>query len=459
MDNGPTDKPDHLLPFPANFAWGVSTSAHQVEGGNCNNQWSAWEEQGRIKSGDHAGLACDWWRNAEQDFDRAQEIGINALRLSVEWSRIEPEEGRWDRAAVARYREMLAGLRRRGVRPFVTIHHFTNPRWFEAKGAFAAPASVFLFQRYTQRVVEELGDLCSDWATFNEPNVYTSLGYFLGEFPPGKRGHVLEAALVTRNLCLAHAAAYRTIHSLQAHGNVGWAQHFMVFKPRRQQSAIDRWLAAFVDRRFNDNFAESILLGRAPFPLNKLGETLAEVRDTCDYIGINYYSRLRAGLALDSPHTLFFRLTVPPHKPQGDRGVEVPYGEAYPKGLRRAAERFAPYQKPIYILENGVPDREDRIRPWLMRAAVKQMRKLLAEGVDLRGYFHWSLTDNFEWNEGWHLRFGLIELDPDTQARKPRPSAELYAQIIRESRNGFAAKERISATVPANANGMSQSSR
>jgi beta-glucosidase len=435
MDNGPSEKPIH--DFPAGFVWGVATSAHQVEGGNLNNQWSAWENKGRIKSGDRAGLACDWWRNAEQDFDRAQELGVNALRLSLEWSRIEPEENRWNAAAFSRYRAMLQALRERGMRPFVTLHHFTNPLWFEAKGGFLAKESVRLFQRFTERAVEALGDLCADWTTFNEPNVYAALGYFLGEFPPGQKGRFIRAARVTRNLCLAHAAAYRTIHERQPNTNVGWAQHFVVFKPRRPKSAVDRWLSAFVDRRFNDNFAESILTGQAPFPFNNFGQTLSEVKDTCDYVGINYYSRLRAGLALLSPRTLFFQLTVPPHKPQGDSGIEIPYGEAYPKGLRRAAERFAAFDKPIYILENGVPDRDDRIRPWLMRRAVKHMGKLLANGVDLRGYFHWSLTDNFEWNEGWHLRFGLIELDPETQARKPRFSAQIYADIIRESKNGY----------------------
>jgi beta-glucosidase len=435
MDSGPSEKPNHV--FPAGFAWGVATSAHQVEGGNLNNQWYAWEQKGRIKSGDRVGTACDWWRNAEQDFDRAQELGINALRLSLEWSRIEPEEGRWDPAALARYREMLKALQERHIRPFVTLHHFTNPLWFEARGAFMAPESVHLFERFTRRVTEALGDLCSDWSTFNEPNVYAALGYFLGEFPPGKKGRLLQAARVTRNLCLAHAASYRAIHAAQPNANVGWAQHFVVFKPRQPGAPLDRWLSSFVDRLFNENFAESILSGRAPFPLNVFGRHLAEVRDTCDYVGINYYSRLRAGFAPSSPRTLFFQLTVPPHKPQGDSGVEIPYGEAYPKGLRRAAKRFAAFNKPIYILENGVPDRDDRIRPWLMKAAVKQMRKLLADGVDLRGYFHWSLTDNFEWNEGWHLRFGLIELDPQTQARKPRPSAQIYAEIIRESKNGF----------------------
>jgi beta-glucosidase len=434
MDNGPGDNSNHI--FPAQFAWGVATSSHQVEGGNLNNQWHAWEKQGRIKSGDRVGLACDWWRNAECDFDLAQQLGVNALRLSVEWSRIEPAEGQWDAEAINRYREMLRALAARGIRPFVTLHHFTNPLWLESKGGWLAQVSTQLFERFTQHVVAAMGDLCTDWTTFNEPNVYTSLGYFLGEFPPGRRGRFLEAARGTRNLCLAHAAAYRKIHELQPAANVGWAQHFAVFKPQRPDSAMDRWLTGFIDRRFNQNFAESILDGRAPFPLGRFGDSLAEVKGTCDYVGINYYSRLRAGFNMRSPKTGFFQLTVPPHKPQGDSGIEVPYGEAYPQGLRRAVESFKVFNKPIFILENGVPDRDDRIRPWVIQSSVEQMQAMLRDGVDLRGYFHWSLTDNFEWNEGWHLRFGLIELDPATQERKPRPSAQVYAEIIRKSRNG-----------------------
>ncbi len=435
MDNRPREETEHI--FPDNFIWGVATSAHQVEGGNHNNQWSAWEQQGRIKSGDRAGLACDWWRNAELDFDLAKSLGVNALRLSVEWSRIEPEEGRWDEAALARYRQMLQALRERGLRPFVTLHHFTNPIWFEKKGAFEAADSVRRFERFTMRTVRALADLCSDWVTFNEPNVYTALGYFLGEFPPGKKGRFVQAAGVTRNLCLAHARAYRAIHEIQPQASVGWAQHYVVFKPRRPGSAADRRLCGFIDRRFNENFAESIETGAAPFPLNKLGSELSEVQGTCDYVGINYYSRLRAGFELRSPKTMFFQLTVSPHKPQGDHGIELPYGEAYPEGLRCAVERFKRFNKPIYILENGVPDREDRIRPWVLESSVEQMKGLLREGADLRGYFHWSLTDNFEWNEGWHLRFGLIELDPVTQQRRSRPSAKIFSEIIRKSRNGW----------------------
>jgi beta-glucosidase len=313
MDTGPRSP---TLVFPADFVWGVATSSHQVEGGNSNNQWAAWEQRGRIKSRDRVGFACDWWRNAEQDFDLGKSLGVNALRLSVEWSRIEPHEGQWDESALARYRQMLKALHERGIRPFVTLHHFTNPQWFEAKGAFANPESVRLFQRFTQRVMGALGDLCRDWSTFNEPNVYVSLGYFLGEFPPGKKGRVLESARVTRNLCLAHAAAYRTIHSLQKDANVGWAQHYVVFKPRRTESAMDRWLCSFIQRRFNDNFAEGIQSGQAPFPLNKFGQTLPDIKGTCDFVGINYYSRLRVGFELRSPRTLFVQISVPPHKPR-----------------------------------------------------------------------------------------------------------------------------------------------
>jgi beta-glucosidase len=430
MDNG---SPSKTFTFPADFVWGVATSSHQVEGGNLNNQWATWEDRGRIKSKDCAGFACDWWRNAEKDFDLAKSLGVNALRLSVEWSRIEPNEGQWDESALERYRQMLKALHEGGIRPFVTLHHFTNPQWFEAKRAFANAESVRLFQRFTQRVIGALGDLCRDWTTFNEPNVYVSLGYFLGEFPPGKKGRIIEAAQVTRNLCLAHAAAYRTIHSLQKDANVGWAQHYVVFKPRRPDSAMDRWLCSFIQRRFNDNFAQGIQNGRAPFPLNKFGQTLPEVKGTCDFVGINYYSRLRVGFNPRSPKTLFVEISVPPHKPQGDSGIEVPYGEVYPEGLRLAVEHFAGFRKPIYILENGVPDREDRIRPWAIESIIKQMQGLLADGIDLRGYFHWTLVDNFEWNEGWHLRFGLFELDPATQIRKPRPSAKVYERMIQQS--------------------------
>src|SRR5262245_61823681 len=176
------------LAFPKGFLWGVATSAHQVEGGNTNNSWYAWERSGHIHTGESAGLACDWWEHAERDFDLAQGMGLNALRLSLEWSRIEPQPGVWDKAALARYRQMLLGLRTRGLEPLVTLHHFTNPLWLEERGAFLAPDAAERFVRYATHAVEELGDLCDFWCTINEPNVYALIGYVVGYFPPGRTG-------------------------------------------------------------------------------------------------------------------------------------------------------------------------------------------------------------------------------------------------------------------------------
>jgi beta-glucosidase len=426
-----------LPPFtiiPSDFLWGVATSAYQVEGRTHNNQWSQWERDGRLHTSFRVGLACDWWRNAERDFEAAQQIGVNALRLSVEWSRIEPEEGRWDDLALARYAQMLRDLRERGIRPHITLHHFTQPLWFDRQGGFLNPRSPYLFARFVRRVVTYLGPLCSDWATFNEPNVYTSLGYQVGYFPPGYRGRIFDAARVTLNMAHAHARAYEIIHSLQPHAMVGWAQHIIILAPTRADSAVDRKLCQWHDRLFNGNFSDTIIRGAVPLPLLSDPE-ISRVVGTYDYIGINYYSRLHAQFDHHRRDTLCAHITVPEYLPQGDCGTEYPYGEAFTEGMYLAAQRFADLGKPILFLEHGVPDRTDRIRPQILGEAREQIERILAAGINLRGYFHWSLVDNFEWNEGWHLRFGLIELDPDTQQRRWRPSARVYQRIIREARD------------------------
>jgi beta-glucosidase len=420
-------------PFPPGFLWGVSTAAHQVEGGNTNNQWHEWEQAGRIKSGDNVGLACDWWRDAEPDLDRAQQLGINALRVSIEWSRVEPLPGVFDDEALLRYREILIGIRQRGMRPWVCLHHFTHPIWLERRGGFLDPAAPRMFADFAHCVVTALGDLCTDWVTFNEPNVYVSLGYVLGAFPPGFQGKLLDAARVTVNLCRAHAAAYHLIHGIQKQANVGWAQHVMTFAPGDPQSAADRLLCRVHEVTFNQNFLESLVTGKAPFPLSLRALRLPEVVGTFDYLGVNYYSRMH--LTFDRAHRerLFVRHYVPDHLLQGDQGVEHPYGEFYPDGLYEALRLAGQCKKPIYVLENGIPDRTDSLRPTVLQNAVHQMQRALSERIDLRGYFHWTLVDNFEWNEGWHLRFGLFALDPETQIRRARPSAKVFADIIRAS--------------------------
>ena len=428
-----TNSADHTqngkpLKFPDGFLWGVSTAAHQVEGGNENNQWAPWENAGKTKSREASGKACDWWNNAEGDFDLARDLGLNALRLSLEWSRIEPAPGQWNGQALRRYRQMLEGLVQRGIQPFVSLHHFTHPQWFEEAGAFLNASAAEQFERFARRVVSDLGDLCRYWVTFNEPNVFAAMGYVLGDFPPGRSGDVRMALRVIDGMAACHARAYRAIHEVQPDARVGWAHNYVVFEPERRLF-LDRWSAGLLNRLFNESFLVTIERGQPANPINLDGKPLRTVKGTCDFIGVNVYSRFHVEFSLRHASQLFSNVYVPDDVPQGDHGVDKPYGEAYPGAVAAAVQRCARIGKPIYILENGVPDAQDRIRPWLIVNVIRELHRLIAQGIDIRGYFHWTLTDNFEWSEGWRLRFGLLELDAVTQRRTMRPSGHLYRSI------------------------------
>jgi beta-glucosidase len=337
----------------------------------------------------------------------------------------------WDGAALARYREMLLGLRDRGLEPMVTLHHFTNPLWFEDRGGFLAPDAVERFERYVARVIAELGDLCDLWCTVNEPNVYGVLGYQLGIFPPGHHGDTRSMVRTQATMARAHAAAYCAIHAAQPEARVGWAHAHYTFDPATASAPLDGLVASLVDATFNDFFFRAVLTGRAVFPFSLAAGDLRAVRDTCDFVGINTYYRDRVAFDPRRPRELFGRRYAAPAAPHGDEGVISTSGEVYPQGILRAARRLAALGKPIYVTENGVADREDRLRPWVLAQAARAMHDALKEGIDLRGYYHWTLVDNFEWADGWSMRFGLVALDTATQERTPRPSADLFSAIAR----------------------------
>jgi beta-glucosidase len=411
--------------FPDGFIWGVATAAHQVEGGNTNNQWYAWEQRGGILSGDHCGLACDWWEHAEADFDRARDLQVNGMRLSVEWSRVEPEQGRWDDVAIARYRQMLQGLRARGIEPLVTLHHFTTPHWLERQGGFGQEGAVAHFARFARHCAEVFGDLCDFWCTVNEPNVYATLGYLLGIWPPGHKGDTLGSLRVQARLLRAHAAAYHAIHAAQPHARVGLAHHIRIFDPARPRNPFDRFVAGVQDGGFNGLVLDALRFGRARGPLALLAGDVSAARGAYDFVGVNYYTREVVQVDLRRPGEMFGRRFTMPGSQQQDQE----YGEVYPDGLRRVLERLAVLGKPIYVTENGFADSTDRIRPTALAHTVLAMHRALDHGAPVRGYYHWTLVDNFEWAEGWRMRFGLIALDPATQERTPRASAAVYAAI------------------------------
>ncbi len=421
-----------MLTFPGGFLWGVSTSAHQFEGHNDSNQWAHWERQGRIRSGDRNRRACDWWIESRRDLDLCRHLGLNAIRISVDWGRIEPQDGNWRRDVVHRYRCLLDEIRRAGMRPFVTLHHFTHPQWFEEEGGFLGRVSAERFAMFADRLIRELRDLCSDWLTFNEPNVYSAFGYLFGEFPPGHRSRIRDCATVFTNMHRAHALAYERIHSIQPEASVGLATNWVKFQAA-SDFGLDRLLTFLYDSSFNRSSLQMLRCGSLPSPFGKLANEIPELMGKLDFIGLNVYNRLHVKAPWDEASRRTGGIFVPPGAPQGDRGCERPYGEAYPEAVLAAVKQYAALAVPIYITENGVPDRADRIRPWILTQSLRRVHQLLEKKFDIRGYFHWSLVDNFEWSEGWTLRFGLYELDPRTQERRPRPSSELYRAIIQQN--------------------------
>jgi beta-glucosidase len=425
--------PDDRISFPPGFLWGTATSAHQVEGNNDNNDWWAFERvPGAIWHDDRSGLACDWWRDAEADFDRMVALSHNTHRLSLEWSRVEPREGEWDQRAVARYRAMLAGLRQRGIEPMVTLHHFTTPLWLARQGGWSNPAVVACFRRWAGQAVEFFGDLVKLWCTVNEPAIYAALGYLFGAHAPGAQG-VRNYFLVLRNMLQAHAATYRVIHALDGRARVGLVKNIQLFDPADPASPLDRLWAWFFDYAFNQIPLKAIQDGKLRLPTGLGLSPYGPLIGSSDFIGVNYYNRNMVAFEPGQGELLGVRRFPKPGAEVSDWGRGGTYGEVYPEGMYRALTRVARLGLPIYVTETGLPDADDDQRPRFLVTHLAQVARAIADGADVRGLYFWSLVDNFEWAEGWALRFGLIALDKKTQERTPRPSARLFAAIAAEN--------------------------
>jgi beta-glucosidase len=410
--------------FPPDFLWGTATSSHQVEGNHNNNAWWLWEqEESHILKGEKSGLACDWWENAEADLDRATEMGTNAHRFSLEWSRIEPEPSHFDEAALARYREILQAMYHRDIEPMVTLHHFTLPQWLVEKGDFGSEIVVDYFRRYTAKVVDVLGDLIPKWVTINEPQVFTAFRYLDDAFPaPARRGWS-AAFEATRNMLRCHAVAYHTIKDAHPKALVGVAKQYRPIEAWPEGNFFDRWWAKRLHWVFNDMWMDSMADGRLRFPIGR--GKIENLAGTFDFVGINYYSR---SLVRFPPRAgKLYELDLPP----GAEAVDDNFFEVYPSGLFRGIKAYMKYKKPIYITENGLPDIEDKIRPSFILRHLREVWRAISFNFPVMGYYHWSLVDNFEWERGWTQRFGLIEMDPESQERRLRPSAELYSEICK----------------------------
>jgi beta-glucosidase len=420
--------PQATFHFPRGFLWGTATASHQVEGNNTNNNWWAWEQEpGRILQGHKSGLACNWWGGRwREDLDRAVAGGQNAHRLSIEWSRIQPAPDRWDEDALDRYREIMRGLHERGMIPMVTLHHFTDPLWLTEMGGWENDLVVEYFEKYTRKVVEGLKEYASLWVTINEPNVYAVSGYILGDFPGGKQD--FRAALrVLENMLRSHAAAYRVIHTLQPAARVGVAINYRGFQPAKSWFPPDSLAAWLQSRTFNDLFPRALRDGVMGLPV--LRKRIPEAKGTQDFIGINYYTKDWVSFNLLKYQELFGRRFYPPSADLSDTGFIA----NEPTGMFEALKWGLQFNVPIFVTENGVEDSDDHLRPRYLAQHLHQVWRGVNFNWPVRGYFQWTLVDNFEWERGWTQRFGLWELDLETHSRRKRRSADLYAEICREN--------------------------
>ena len=408
-----------MKPFllPKGFLLGSATSATQIEGGDRNNDWFEWCRKGKIGDGSSSLRADDHWNRFPEDVALLKELSQQVYRMGIEWSRIEPEEGFFNDAAMAHYRSELKLLVHNGIRPLVTLHHFTLPLWVSHKGGFENPKIVDWFERYVRYVVSKIGDLVSEYVTINEPNVYVSKGYFYGLWPPGNRDLKL-VPLVYRNMSRCHFAAYRAIHGMRSgfpgKTMVGVAHHLRVFTPQNRLNPLDRLACGTMQYLFQGGIVKLMTTGHLVFPAELLKE------NCCDFMGINYYSRSTVRFCGWEDGAAF-------GAPKNDLGWEI-----YPDGIRALSEKYyRKYRLPIWITENGTCDSRDAFRPEYLCSHLEKIAEAAQNGARVERYYHWSLLDNFEWLEGESARFGLVHVDFETQRRTVKKSGRLYGEICR----------------------------
>ena len=391
-----TDVGCEARPFPRGFKWGTATAAHQIEGGNVNNDWWAFEHTPRSGCRESSGDACDSWERWEEDAELVADLGFDHYRFSVEWSRIEPAEGEISTSALAHYRRQCIALWERGVEPVVTFHHFTTPTWLTDQGGWETDYSVERFGRFCTIVGEALGDVMARACTINEPNNLATMGWHAGLFPPGKQDEELSRSVAAR-FVQAHRVAVDAIRAAAPGVPVGLALSMTDYQSAPQGEDTLRKIR----HDSEDIFLDAIH-----------GD---------DFVGVQAYSRMLIGPS--------GWVGPEPGVPVLDLGYEL-----YPASLGncvRRAWRYTGGSIPLLVTENGIGTANDELRIDYVGKALSGLLDAIDEGVDVRGYAYWSLLDNFEWLFGYRPKFGLIGVDRRTFCRSPKPSAGWLSTVVK----------------------------
>jgi len=420
-----------IYKFPDNFRWGSATSAHQVEGDN-HNDWTKWEKsparieqlkkEGKDPADFISGKACDSYNRYEEDFDIVKKLNQNIHRFSIEWSRIEPEEGRFDEKEMQHYVNVVKSLRDRGIEPMITLWHFTNPVWFAEKGGFLNIDSPKYFTRYVKYVVENLKDKVDLWITFNEATtVYTGFSYLIRIWPPQDRS-ILKWRRVNKNTIRAHIEAYKEIKKIYNQSPIG---SFNEVQPRtslkvepQHPSSMSHNVEVGIAEHgsyLNTNLILRFLGVEKVFNYLYTNYFVRNAFPHCDFMGLNYYT-----------HRRFLKKIGPKVEVESDMGWEF-----YPEGVYCRLLDLKRFNRPIFITENGWPFVSDSFQLKVIKDNLFWINKAIHDGADVRGYLYWSLLDNFEWHLGYSKRFGLVEIDYKTLERRIRPSALEYSRICK----------------------------
>lgn len=415
--------------LPKNFLFGTATSGFQIEGNNNHSSWHDWINSGHIKNYLKNQTFCDHWNRIDEDIGLIKKLNSKTYRMGLEWSRIEPKEGIFDKEVIEHYIYEIKKIKDNKIKPLVTLHHFSNPVWFENKGGWLNKRGINYFLNYTGYIVDILSDYVQDWITINEPNIYLGMGYLKGYWPPGKKLALFKYLHCAQNMITAHRKAYNIIHETgikkNVMMNVGVAHHIRNFKPLNK-NIFNKKIIQLLNYYFHDLFLDHMTVEY----INKKSDKNIIKEKYADFLGINYYTMDTIGIS--------FNL----HKKSSDSEIKNNLGwEVYPEGLFDICSKYyLRYNLPIYITENGICDNNDSMRIKFIYDHVFQIKKLIDAGINIQRYYHWSLIDNFEWLEGLKARFGLIHIDYNTLKRTIKKSGFFYSEL---SRNNLISKEMI----------------
>ncbi len=394
--------------FPENFSLGVASAATQIDGDCKTSNWYDWFKKGHVKDGSNPDITTMHRKFLREDTELMASMGIRHYRFGLEWARLEPQEGVFSDEEFDKIREEILLLREKGISPLVTIHHFSNPLWFEEKGGFLCSDNLKIFLRLTEKVVEKLGDLVSEYVTINEPNVYAVSGYLDGDFPPGEK-NLFKTLKVIKNMGICHRRAYDRIHALRgkmgySDTKVGFAHHMRAFAPYHANNPWYHLCANTSEYLFQGQISKRYLRG-----------TTKDRGSYADFLGLNYYSRTASKGFADSTF---------PGVPVNDLGWEI-----YPQGIVDCCTKLHKMMPnlSIYITENGTADNSDAFRT---RFIYEHVKALCESGLPVTRYYHWCFVDNFEWIDGFTARFGIVNFNTETMERTVKGSGTFYQKMI-----------------------------